>query len=238
MEIVIEELGQGNKVIHRHKHHSESIVIGRCYTSDVIVDDLHVDPEHAKLLKVGGNWTVLDLSTVNGVKINDSKVYKDASLKNGDVITIGKVSFRVMTEKVDLKPTLQMTFVEDIIDVVKKPAVLAFSLLLFAVFYSLSLYQGSFYEVASSKVLLLTMSNMAWYIALPIVASTAAFALRQSPNIMGQMGVCFAMFNVISVITYVFSVVSFSIGDTIYLTVLFTLTQGGLLLLLVWLSWM
>jgi pSer/pThr/pTyr-binding forkhead associated (FHA) protein len=236
MELVIEELGRGDKVTHRHKYTSEQIVLGRCYTSDVIVDDLHVDPKHAKLIKLGDDWVVVDVSTVNGVKVNGKMIKEDANLVNGDTITIGKVSFRVVTEKTALKPTLPITFIEDIIDVCKKPSVLALNVFIFAFLYATSLYQSSYYEVASSKLLMLTMTNISWYTLPPIVAALTAFALRQTPNIIGQLGICFAMFNIITVFTYVFSVIAFSMSDSAFLSVMFTVIQGMLLLLLVWLS--
>ncbi len=237
MELVIEELGRGDKVTHRHKHTSESITLGRCYTSDIIVDDLHVDPEHAKLLMKDGQWTVLDVSAVNGVKVNGKEINKNAYLiKSGDIIKLGKVSFRIVTDKMALKPTLPITFIEDIIDICKKPPVLAFNLFLFASLYALSLYQSSYYEVATSKLLIHLMTNTAWYTLPPIVAALAAFALRQTPNIMGQAGIYFAMFNVITVFTYIFSIITFSFGDAVYLSALFSIVQCGFLLLLVWLS--
>ena len=236
MELVIEELGRGDKVTHRHKHTSELIELGRCYTSDVIVDDLHVDPKHAKLVKIDDKWVVIDTSIVNGVKVNGQKIYEDKYLKNGDVVTLGKVSFRVVTEKTELNPPLPITFIEDIIDVCKKPSALGFNVFLFAILHAISLYQSSYYEVSSSKLLMLTMTNISWYTLPPFVAALTAAALRQTPNVMGQLGVSFAMFNIITVFTYALGTLTFSMSDSTFLSVTFTTIQGVLLLLFAWLS--
>jgi pSer/pThr/pTyr-binding forkhead associated (FHA) protein len=63
-------------------------VIGRSRDCDIVLDDPNVSRRHAEVRKEGDGWTVADLGSTNGVKVNGRRVGQ-ARLSPGDEITLG-----------------------------------------------------------------------------------------------------------------------------------------------------
>jgi Protein of unknown function (DUF3662)/FHA domain len=70
------------------------VVIGRSRDCDIVLDDPNVSRRHAEVRRSGDAWTVADLGSTNGVKVNGRRV-GEARLTPGDEITVGlsKLSF-------------------------------------------------------------------------------------------------------------------------------------------------
>jgi Protein of unknown function (DUF3662)/FHA domain len=70
---------------------SGGAVLGRSREADVQIDDANVSRKHAELRPSGASWTVRDLGSTNGVKVNGRKLdpHHPQSLRDGDTITIG-----------------------------------------------------------------------------------------------------------------------------------------------------
>src|SRR5262245_42520957 len=66
----------------------ERAVIGRSRDCDVVVADPNVSRRHAELRKGDEGWTVIDLGSTNGIKVNGRRVGQ-AVLRPGDQITLG-----------------------------------------------------------------------------------------------------------------------------------------------------
>jgi len=66
-------------------------MLGRSRDCDVILDDANVSRHHAEIRPSGGSWTVRDLGSTNGVKVNGRRVdpQRPQSLKRGDELEIG-----------------------------------------------------------------------------------------------------------------------------------------------------
>jgi len=64
-------------------------VLGRSREADVVLDDANVSRKHAEIRPSGGSWTVRDLGSTNGVKVNGRRIDGAQSLKPGDVIELG-----------------------------------------------------------------------------------------------------------------------------------------------------
>jgi hypothetical protein len=71
-------------------------VIGRSRDSDLMLDDPNVSRRHAELRRDESGWTVADLASTNGVKVNGRRV-AEQRLSPGDEITVGleKLHFEV-----------------------------------------------------------------------------------------------------------------------------------------------
>ena len=55
-----------------------------------MLDDANVSRKHAEVRPSGGSWTVRDLGSTNGVKVNGRRIDTGPqSLKRGDVIELG-----------------------------------------------------------------------------------------------------------------------------------------------------
>ena len=64
-------------------------VLGRSRDCDITVDDPNVSREHAEIRPSGAQWTVRDLGSTNGIKVNGRRAGSAQSLKHGDTIELG-----------------------------------------------------------------------------------------------------------------------------------------------------
>jgi predicted component of type VI protein secretion system len=68
---------------------SNGATIGRSREADIVLDDANVSRKHAEIRPSGGSWTVRDMGSTNGVKVNGRRIEGAQSLKPGDVIELG-----------------------------------------------------------------------------------------------------------------------------------------------------
>ncbi len=68
---------------------SGGATLGRSHEADIMLDDANVSRRHAEVRPSGGSWTVRDLGSTNGVKVNGRRIQGAQSLKRGDVIELG-----------------------------------------------------------------------------------------------------------------------------------------------------
>jgi hypothetical protein len=66
----------------------ERVLIGRSRECDVVLSDPNTSRRHAEVRRDGGGWTVVDLGSTNGIKVNGRRV-DQAALEPGDRITLG-----------------------------------------------------------------------------------------------------------------------------------------------------
>jgi Protein of unknown function (DUF3662)/FHA domain len=73
-------------------------VIGRSRECDIVLSDSNVSRRHAEIRPTGGDgWTITDLGSTNGVKVNGRSV-DSAPLKAGDEVMVGTVDVRFEVE--------------------------------------------------------------------------------------------------------------------------------------------
>ena len=73
-------------------------LIGRATDSQVFLDDVTVSRKHAAIEVEDGEFTLVDLGSLNGTYLNNQSVAKSA-LKTGDEIQIGKFHMLFITKK-------------------------------------------------------------------------------------------------------------------------------------------
>jgi hypothetical protein len=64
-------------------------VVGRSRECDIVLDDVGVSRRHAEIRPTPDGWTVADLGSTNGVRLNDRKVRGVQVLQLGDRIELG-----------------------------------------------------------------------------------------------------------------------------------------------------
>src|SRR3954453_10431128 len=69
------------------------VLIGRSRRCDFVIADASVSRRHALLLKGDEGWTVYDLGSTNGTRINGWRVGR-AALRPGDELELGASRFR------------------------------------------------------------------------------------------------------------------------------------------------
>lgn len=76
--------------------------IGRKLDNDVVIQDVLVSRQHAKIVFEDGQFTVYDLDSTGGTFINNKKVTK-AKLHNGDEINLSNVRVTFLHDTRDLE---------------------------------------------------------------------------------------------------------------------------------------
>jgi hypothetical protein len=64
------------------------VLLGRSRECDIMVNDPNVSRRHAELRSDGGRWSVVDLGSTNGIKVNGRRV-EQRELSDGDKLTLG-----------------------------------------------------------------------------------------------------------------------------------------------------
>jgi hypothetical protein len=73
--------------------------IGRSRDADCVLRDPNISRHHAELRRSpGGEWTIADLGSTNGIKVNGRRV-ASTRLKSGDEVTLGTTTFRFDVEQ-------------------------------------------------------------------------------------------------------------------------------------------
>lgn len=69
--------------------------IGRDSDNQVVIDESTVSGRHAAIIFRDGRWWVEDLGSTNGTWVNERKVEQALPLAAGDLVQVGRVSFRL-----------------------------------------------------------------------------------------------------------------------------------------------
>jgi len=78
---------------------SSRSTIGRSRDADCVLRDPNVSRHHAELRRsTAGEWTIADLGSTNGIKVNGRRV-GSTRLKAGDQVTLGTTTFRFDVEQ-------------------------------------------------------------------------------------------------------------------------------------------
>ena len=72
---------------------SDTVTIGRLADCDVVLKDKGASRKHAQLKRRDGAWTLTDLGSTNGTRVNGVRVDKQ-TLEDGDEITFGNTRMR------------------------------------------------------------------------------------------------------------------------------------------------
>jgi pSer/pThr/pTyr-binding forkhead associated (FHA) protein len=78
------------------------VTIGRAADVEIHLDDHSVSNYHCRINEVDGRLTVLDLGSVHGTCVNSSLI-TEATLKPGDVLAIGMLSFLVQYDQTAIR---------------------------------------------------------------------------------------------------------------------------------------
>jgi len=74
-------------------------VMGRSRDCDITLNDPNVSRRHAEIRPDGrGGWTVTDLRSTNGVKVNGRRIADSAPLEPGDRLALGTADVRFMVD--------------------------------------------------------------------------------------------------------------------------------------------
>lgn len=76
----------------------DEIILGRGESAHIVLDDVTVSRNHAKITRDGNSWKIADLKSLNGTYLNH-KIVEAAALNAGDELQIGKYRFSFLLPK-------------------------------------------------------------------------------------------------------------------------------------------
>lgn len=77
---------------------NELYVIGRDPESDIVIDQREVSRKHAKIVRMASEYLLTDLSSANGIFVNNLKLERSV-LAHGDVFQIGSCVFQFVWDR-------------------------------------------------------------------------------------------------------------------------------------------
>lgn len=79
----------GDRIVNRYRFDTEVLSIGRARDNDIVIENLSVSRNHARIKREGTNFILTDMKSANGTLVNGRKVTK-TPLKDNDKLTVGK----------------------------------------------------------------------------------------------------------------------------------------------------
>lgn len=79
----------GENVVHKYFFEKDILNIGRARDNDIVIENLAVSRNHARIRRIDGKYILTDLNSANGTFVNGVRITKTELLHN-DVISIGK----------------------------------------------------------------------------------------------------------------------------------------------------
>ncbi|MGA3169864.1 MAG: FHA domain-containing protein [Chthoniobacteraceae bacterium] len=80
-----------------HDLTEETVTVGRVSDNLIHIEDASVSSHHAEISFSGGHYTLKDLGSTNGTRVND-KVFTEGTIHDGDRIRFGKIETRYASE--------------------------------------------------------------------------------------------------------------------------------------------
>jgi pSer/pThr/pTyr-binding forkhead associated (FHA) protein len=78
---------------HEYELAEPTMVLGRTDDNDVVINHRSISRNHAKVVQEDGRYTIVDLQSSNGVRVNNEE-YDKVELRRGDIIDLGHVRLR------------------------------------------------------------------------------------------------------------------------------------------------
>lgn len=79
----------GNRIVNRYRFDKEVLSIGRARDNDIVIENLSVSRNHARIKKDGAQFILTDMNSANGTMVNGQRVTK-TPLADNDKLTVGK----------------------------------------------------------------------------------------------------------------------------------------------------
>lgn len=197
MELIIEEISRGNKLIGRHKYQGDSLQIGRGYQNDLILSDPHVCAEHLQLRYDSDEqqWYVRDLQTLNGsVNGSGKPMQAEQKLQSGDVIRVGKSQLKFLSPDHPVADSVKFSSMEHFVEfsgqwwVIFGLIALHTLVTLFFNYMSVDVREISYSKLFSDS-LIASLVVLIW----PLICGFIAFINKHEARLRSQIGVTFVI---------------------------------------------
>ena len=237
MEIIIEEISRDHKLISRHRINKDTIDIGRSYQNDIILPDPHICPDHLRLTFNGEHWLIEDQGSINGSYLEDGKTsVKHHIINSGDIFSVGKGLIRIVYTDHPIEETIRLSTFESLINIMRHPLVLTFSIVLFAFVSGYIFYLNKLTETTFSQFLAPAIGMTLIFAIWPAMVALASHFNKHEARIMAQLGISFVFFNLLWISDIIDNIINFNFSSNWPISDLYTLVPIGLAFCLFWLN--
>jgi len=211
MEIIIEEISRGHKLLGRHKFSQRSVNVGRGYHSDVIITDPHVCAEHLSIEFDGDNWRIVDQDSINGSFLDEGKKPAHGHIiHSGDIITLGKSQIRVVFPHHPVATSISLSPFENLINLTKHPVALVANITIFALLTGWMFFLNNPKEVNFTQLLVPSVGITLMFAIWPAAVSLISHLTKHDARIFTQLGICFVFYNITWVSDFIETLVAFN----------------------------
>ncbi len=239
MAIVVEVLNSGRRVIQRYLIEKNVATIGRAYSNDVVLDDFHVDLEHAiiSLSDDQQNLLLEDRGSLNGIRDQKKKkLGANVGFTGETEVVLGETRLRLRDTNFPLKETLKIKDDSILRKVVNHPLTATFCFLLANCLMLYQLYVDNVDKVEMVKY----VQNAAWFslalVGFALLVSFVGKVFRREWRFVFILFFLSFLGIVEDVGTFIFSVLAFNIYlvksqwliDAIWMTMLSAFLAWGL----------
>lgn len=215
MELIIEEISRGQKIIGSHKFATSQINIGRGYNNDIILADPYVCAEHLALKCEDNIWYVQDLESLNGSILGNKEPIGDwHALKSGDIMKIGKTQLRFYLPNHPVIESVQFSELESSVEYFGRwPMILSMIAIFCLINFSLLYINNASKEVIYSQLFIGVVTATLGYALWPLLCSLMGFLNKHEPRVGSQIGVSFALINLFWVIDFLENFFAFNLSS-------------------------
>lgn len=211
MEIIIEEISRGRKLLGRHRFNKETVNIGRGYESDIILADPHICAKHISLEHDGEHWKVLDLDSINGSFVEEGKKPANGHIvQSGDIIKIGKSQIRIVFPNHPVSKSIALSPFESLLDLTKHPAALIFNISIFAALTAWISFLNNPTEVNYTQLFVQGIGAAIMFSIWPAAVAFVSHLTKHEARFFTQLGICFIFYNLIWVNDFIETLIQFN----------------------------
>ncbi|WP_286263368.1 FHA domain-containing protein [Thalassotalea atypica] len=237
MEVIIEQLTRGHKLIGCHKFSQPDITIGRAYSSDLIVSDPHVCPKHLQLHFDGEQWLIDDQSSINGSYLEQSKApVKQYAVQSGDVICFGKSMVRIVFPEHPIAETIEFSPFEQLVDFARQPIVLITNIALFVLVAAWIFYINKPMEVNFTQLAVPAIGMALGFSMWPAMVALVSHFTKNDARVLHQFGICFMFFNLMWLSDSFESIVHFNTSANMSITGVVAILPIAIAFCMFWLN--
>lgn len=218
MELIIEEISRGQKLLHRHKCHKSHISVGRGYQNDIIISDPHVCSEHLFIEYNGDHWVIKDNNSLNGSFINHNKksvLADEYKINSGDIITIGKSQIRFVFANHSVPESILYSPFERLIDTLRHPVIFALNILIFSAITAWMFYLNQPKSVNFTHLLVPTITAVMIFSIWPLGVALVSFLTKNDARALSQISISFLFLNLLYINDFIEKYLEFNFSSSI-----------------------
>lgn len=215
MELVVEIITRSEKVLHLVPVKGDTISIGRGYDCDVIIQEEHVCPLHAKISQTeSGDLLLTDESEVNGIKDRAQRPLGQKHIfKSGDVFSFGKSFIRIVDVRHPVPVAKKLNPLEEFFTTLNTWYWAVAATLIFTFIQGFKRYQETFQTVTLSKTAVSSVMMALLFVIVPILVAIAARIFKKEVKFFAIVAFFYFYACVIQLVSSLGNVLLFNWGE-------------------------